>query len=92
VEYNYEWRKRVFYPDFIVAFKNWKVGIFDPKDGNTASSLETRLKAEALQRYISGNPEVALIWGIVIKQWEWFLLNSSPEYSCSESLSGWERL
>jgi type III restriction enzyme len=92
VEYNYEWRKRVFYPDFIVAFKNWKVGIFDPKDGNTASSLETRLKAEALQRYIAENRETPLIWGIVIKQWEWFLLNASLEYSFSESLSGWERL
>lgn len=92
VEYDYEWRKRVFYPDFIVHFKNWKIGIFDPKDGNTASSLETRLKAEALQRYISENKELNLIGGIVISQWQWFLLNSNEEYSFTESLNGWKKL
>ncbi len=92
IEYNYEWRKRVFYPDFIVQYKNGKIGIFDPKDGNTASSLETRLKAEALQIYIREHSELPLIWGIVIKHKENLLLNSEEEYSYSESLGGWKSL
>lgn len=92
IEYDYEWRKRVFYPDFIVQFKNGKIGIYDPKDGNTASSLETRFKAEALQRYISENKKLNLLGGIVIHQGQGFLLNSNEEYSLTESLSGWIKL
>jgi len=37
-----------FYPDFIVHYKNGKTGIFDPKEGQTATSNDTKLKAEAL--------------------------------------------
>jgi len=92
IEYDYEWRKRVFYPDFIVQYKNGKIGVFDPKDGNTASSLETRLKAEALHRYIKEHSELPLIWGIVIKEKGSLLVNSEEEYSYGESLSGWKAL
>lgn len=92
IEYNYECRKRVFYPDFIVQFKNWRVWIFDPKKWDTASSLETRLKAEALQRYIKDHSGIDLIGGIVIKEKDVFLINSNIEYSYNESLSWWKLL
>jgi type III restriction enzyme len=64
--YEYEWKKSVFYPDFIVKYKYWKIGIFDTKDGNTAESMETKIKAECLQTYINETKD--LFWGIVIKQ------------------------
>jgi type III restriction enzyme len=38
----------LFYPDFIIKFKSGKIGIFDPKAGQTASDQETADKAKAL--------------------------------------------
>jgi len=54
-----------FYPDFIVCYKDGKVGIFDTKEGQTASSNSTKLKAEALQRYIKEDKTKKLFGGIV---------------------------
>ncbi|CAI2189204.1 20092_t:CDS:2 [Funneliformis geosporum] len=54
-----------FYPDFIVYYKDNRIGIFDPKEGQTAKSNDTKLKAEALQKYIKENKEKRLFGGIV---------------------------
>ncbi len=53
-----------FYPDFIVHYKNGKTGIFDTKGGQTATSNDTKLKAEALQKYIKENKDKNLFGGI----------------------------
>lgn len=41
-------KEALFYPDFIIRFKNGRMGIFDPKEGKTAEDPETANKAKAL--------------------------------------------
>ncbi len=41
-------KEALFYPDFIIRFKSGKIGIFDPKQGQTAEDPETADKAKAL--------------------------------------------
>jgi type III restriction enzyme len=89
--YTFWWKQSVFYPDFIVKYKNWKIGIFDTKDWNTASSMETRFKAEALQKYIKNNKN--LFGWIVIKHKDLFYLNQNNEYSfVNDNLAGWDKI
>lgn len=45
-------RNRLFYPDWFVILDDGRICILDTKGGNTASSQETKDKAEALQGYI----------------------------------------
>lgn len=46
-------REELFYPDWLVKFKDGTIGIYDTKGGMTAAAPETRHKAEALQRRIT---------------------------------------
>jgi type III restriction enzyme len=41
-------KEALFYPDFIIRFKSGKIGIFDPKNDQTAIDPETTDKAKAL--------------------------------------------
>jgi len=41
-------KEALFYPDFIIYFKNGKIGIFDPKKDQTATDTETANKVKAL--------------------------------------------
>jgi len=89
--YNYEWKQRVFYPDFIVKYKSWKICIFDPKDWTTASSMETKFKAEALANYMKDNTN--LWWWIIIRHKDLFYINKNLEYNfVNDNLAGWEKL
>jgi type III restriction enzyme len=58
-------KSATFYPDFIVKYKNDKIGIFDTKGGQTVTSEDTKLKAQALQSYIKENKAKKLFGGIV---------------------------
>lgn len=71
-----------FYPDFIVGYKNSRVGIFDTKAGQTATNSDTKLKAEALQVYIKENKDKNLFGGIVISDQEYknWKINQNKEY------------
>lgn len=89
IEYLDQWKNRVFYPDFIVKYKNWKIGIFDTKKWNTASSMETKFKAEALQKYCKQKKDI--FWWIVIKDWNNYYLNSNQRYDyVNNNLAGWD--
>lgn len=91
VLYNYEWKQSVFYPDFIVKYKNGKIWIFDTKDWNTAGSMETKMKAESLQEYIKNKKD--LFWWIVIFEKWLFYLNQNSVYNfVNNNLAWWERL
>lgn len=81
-----------FYPDFIVAYKNGRDGIFDTKAGQTATNSDTKLKAEALQVYIKENKDKNLFGGIVISDQEYknWKINQSKEYDHDNSK--WESL
>ena len=59
----------LFFPDWIIRLKDGRIGIFDTKAGQTATSQDTKDKAEELQRRIkylnSLNREQRFIGGIV---------------------------
>lgn len=87
--YIYEWKQSVFYPDFIVKYKNEKIGIFDTKDWMTASEMKTKLKAEALHKYCKDKNNI--FWWIVIKNWNNLYLNSNKRYDyVNDNLAGWD--
>lgn len=59
--------KSTFYVDFIVLFKDGRLGLFDTKMGITASEKYTKAKAEALQRYIKEeNQKGKNLWGGIV--------------------------
>lgn len=64
-------KQSTFYPDFIVMYKDGRIGIFDTKAGQTAYSMDTRLKAKALKEYISKNEQNNLFGEIVIPDREY---------------------
>ena len=45
-------KERGFYPDWIIKFKDNRIGIFDTKQGITVSAPDTKYKTEELQRRI----------------------------------------
>ena len=55
VPYDYNKTIKPFYIDFIVKFKNGKLGFFDTKAGFTLSDAETPLKNKGLTEYIKKN-------------------------------------
>ncbi len=75
-----------FYVDFIVQFKDGRIGLFDTKKGITASDEYAKAKGEALQKYIKEENEKGknLFGGIVVPTTEsgsvW-KINSSAIYS-----------
>ena len=76
--------KKTFYPDFIVQYSDGRVGIFDTKMGDTAKSDDTKLKANALAKYIKewNDKGKKLFGGIVIpisKEYKNFKLNENKE-------------
>lgn len=70
----------LFYPDWIVKFKNGKVGIFDTKGGMTAINPEGR--AEGLARKINELNEAgeSYIGGLVVLENNQWYCNSSVPY------------
>ena len=70
----------MFYPDFIIRFKNGKIGIFDPKKDQTAEDPETADKTKALTlklKQLGKN----FVGGIVVFE------NGVWNYNCSTNYS-----
>lgn len=79
-------KKELFYPDWIYKKKDGTIGIWDTKGGQTASSIETKNKAEELQRRIrilnAYNREgIRYEGGIVIEANSMWYCNNRNEYS-----------
>ena len=77
----------LFYPDWIVRLTNGVIGIFDTKGGITATSNDTKDKAEELQRRIkylnSLTREQRYVGGIVrFANGKWYA-NNSQKYTCN---------
>jgi len=98
-------KDELFYPDWIVKFKNGTIGIFDTKAGETAVSIETKDKAEELQKRLlklngkkSANSNVKenavhYIGGIVVKANGTWRCNNKRTYNCNpNNLKGWIQL
>ncbi len=80
-----------FQPDFLVMFKNGKLGIFDTKASGQREE-ENKLKAEALQKYIKEeikrkNGEI-LFGGLVIMEGNHFRINSDDMYEPFKPITG----
>lgn len=83
-------KDRIFYPDWIIKFypligeRRGKIGIFDTKLGNTASSLETKDKAEVLHRKLGvlnhDSQNFLYIGGVVVKRDGIWYFNNNPQY------------
>jgi len=85
-----ERKERLFYPDWIIKLKN-KILILDTKLGQTASSPETKDKAEALQEWIKDQNKKSKVFdgGIVVKVSEVWKLNNNKTYNYDTSYSDW---
>lgn len=83
-----------FQPDFIVAYKDGKIGIFDTKAVGEREE-DNKVKNEALQLYIKEENinRKNLFGGLVIKDGVHFRLNQNTEYfSFKEKPEEWEYL
>lgn len=82
-----------FYVDFIVKFKDGKIGLFDTKSGMTAKDAGPR--AEGLHKYIKAqNKKGKKLWGgiAVIERGTW-RYNDNEKYNYgSNDLSSWKVL
>lgn len=77
-----------FQPDFIVMFKDGKIGIFDTK-ASGFNEDDNKIKAEALQKYLVEENKRkkinSLFGGLVIKIGKHFWINSDKEYKPFET-------
>lgn len=73
-------RERLFYPDWIIKLKNGNIIIVDTKKGDTASSNETKSKAEAFQEWIKNQKRKDLFGGIVVEFSGTWKINSNKTY------------
>ncbi|MFA5107842.1 MAG: DEAD/DEAH box helicase family protein [Patescibacteria group bacterium] len=76
----------LFYPDWIIRFKDGTVGIFDTKKGRTATDTETSDKASALQKRLK-DLGGKLIGGIVLEEAGVWYYNDSHTYSFKDGQS-----
>ncbi|WP_207687054.1 DEAD/DEAH box helicase [Desulfonema limicola] len=86
IKYN---NRSTFQPDFIVSFKDGRLGIFDTK-ASGFNEDDNKLKSEALQQYIIQNNK-NLFGGLIIKQGQHFKINTRENYSgFKENPDDWE--
>lgn len=70
-----------FYPDYLVQFKDGRLGVFETKDKSDSDGLTaTKAKAEALQKYIKEQKRKDLWGGVVVKKDNNLLFNDLPKY------------
>lgn len=85
IKYN---SKSTFQPDFIVLFKDNRLGVFDTKSSGFLEE-DNKLKAEALQKYIKEENK-NMFGGLVIKEGQHFRINSKDDYkSFKDSPDDW---
>lgn len=76
----------LFYPDWIIRFKDGTVGIFDTKKGRTATDTETADKANALQAKLKQFGK-KFVGGIAIEEAGVWYYNDSARYSFKDGQS-----
>ena len=84
-------KERAFYVDFIVQFKDGRIGLFDTKAGKTAEEAGPR--AEGLHKYINKNKDNKIWGGIVIFEKGAWRYNDKEKYEYNPNdLSKWNFL
>jgi len=79
-------KEELFYPDWIILFKNGTIGIFDTKKGRTATDNDTAYKAQALQKKLKEFGK-KYIGGIVIEEGAVWYYNNGTTYSFKDGQS-----
>lgn len=88
----------LFYPDWVFRKKDGTIGIFDTKGGQTASSTETKNKAEELQKRLRilnamHFETIRFVGGIVIKANGTWYYNDNQTYAYQQgNTDSWKRL
>ncbi len=81
IKYEYEDSISTFYPDYLVLLKDGRLGLFEVKDtGDRDGKTFTKVKAEALQEWLSKQKRKDLFGGIVIERNNSWLINSENAY------------
>ncbi|MFA5106761.1 MAG: DEAD/DEAH box helicase family protein [Patescibacteria group bacterium] len=89
VRYEYIDGVHTFYPDYIVQYKDGRIGIFETKDEHDREgSTYTKAKAEALQTYTTSLKRKDVSSGIVIQRGKTWYLNGQPKYRWDATLKG----
>lgn len=96
VEYfdSQENKERLFYPDFLIMTKENRLFIVDTKKGETAKSIETKDKADALQKWIRENKKdykFEISGGIVVSEHPSWKINKNNKYDYSNTRN-WEKI
>jgi len=85
IKYEYAGGINTFYPDYLVRLADGRIGMFEVKDsGDRDGKTYTKAKAEALQKYLSGQKGKKIFGGIVIERNDTWHLNNKTTYN-------WER-
>lgn len=91
-------KTELFYPDWIYKKKDGTIGIWDTKGGQTAASVETKNKAEELQRrlkILNGYDREGIRYegGIVIEANAMWYCNRGDDYKYVQgNTDGWENM
>lgn len=78
IHYVYNANNYIFYPDWIVKFKDGSVGIYDTKSGITATAKDIKEKAQALYNYFQKHSKKG---GIVVKSGTLWKVHDGNNYS-----------
>jgi type III restriction enzyme len=83
---------RTFYPDYIIQTVDGRIGIVETKDeGDQQGGSLTKVKAEALQKWLREQNRKSLFGGIIINHNGTWLINEREKYNWSKCESdNWE--
>ncbi|MCB9811260.1 DEAD/DEAH box helicase family protein [Candidatus Nomurabacteria bacterium] len=84
--------EHIFYPDFIVKFKDGKIGIYDTKSGFTASSPDASVKSNTLQAYIQKNKKLKLTGGLIVVAKTGMHVYDGDQYTSDIADKNWKLL
>jgi type III restriction enzyme len=79
-------KDELFYPDWIILFKDGTLGIFDTKKGRTATDNDTAYKAQALQKKLKEFGK-KYVGGIVIEEGGIWYYNNATKYTFKDGQS-----
>lgn len=89
VRYEYQGGIFTFYPDYLVQFKDGRIGIFEVKDtSDRDGTTKTKAKAEALQTWLIQQKRKELFGGIMIERNRAWLINNQKQYNWDKYQKG----
>lgn len=89
IKYEYGGQAHTFYPDYLVALKDGRLGIFEVKDsGDRDGKTVTKTKAEALYAWLAKQKRKDLFGSIVIERNRVWFMNDKKTYNWGKCEKG----